>query len=144
MKPETQETPAKAPSKIVTKIARTKFVISARRIKKKDEIVSAAPKIRRRENCANTFGPNEIPSASPVKTAPKRIPYAASPAFRSPTKVLANPITAPAAKNAPSIPKINPRIIFEPLTYLYPSNSERPIFSLTADVFVEFFGISRS
>ena len=74
MKPVTQEIPAKAPKSIVMKMARTKFVIKDKRIKNEEETVSAAPNILLRENCANTFGPSEIPSAKPVKTAPNRIP----------------------------------------------------------------------
>ena len=105
--------------------------MSASKTKKNEEIVSAAPNNLRLENCENTFGPTEIPSANPVNTEPKSTPYAASPACRSPTKVLAKPITAPAAKKAPSIPKISPRIIFEPLTNLNPSNNDFPIFSFT-------------
>ena len=124
--------PANAPSKTVIKIARTRFVISDKRIRKEDEIVRVAPKILLRENWAKTFGPSQIPSAKPVNTAPNKIPYAASPAFKSPTKVRAKPITAPAAKKAPSIPKIRPRIIFEPLTNLNPSNKAFPIFSFVA------------
>ena len=112
------------------------------KIKNDDEIVKVAPKILLRENCAKTFGPSQIPSANPVNTAPNKIPYAASPAFRSPTNVRAKPITAPAAKNAPSIPKIRPLIIFEPLTNLNPSNKAFPIFSFAAALPAGPFGIS--
>jgi hypothetical protein len=96
--PVTQEIPANAPSKITIKIARTRFRTSERRIKKKLEITRDAPNNLLLENCANTFGPKEIPSAKPVNTAPNKTPYAASPACRSPTNVRAKPITAPAAK----------------------------------------------
>ena len=68
-----------------------------------------------------------MPSANPKNTAANKIPYAASPACKSSTKVLAKPITAPAAKNAPSIPTIRPRIILDPLINEKPSQSEWPI-----------------
>ena len=74
MNPVTHETPAKAPRKIVRIIARTKFVTTASRIKKADEIVSAAPNKRLRQNCENIFGPTEIPRASPVNTEANRTP----------------------------------------------------------------------
>jgi len=74
VKPVTQETPAKAPRKMVTMIARTRFEMSARRMRKVDEMVSAAPNKRLRENCEKIFGPSEIPSARPVNTEPKRTP----------------------------------------------------------------------
>jgi hypothetical protein len=50
VKPVTQEMPANAPSKTVMKIARTRFVMRDKRIRKEDEIVKVAPKILLREN----------------------------------------------------------------------------------------------
>ena len=42
--------------------------------KKAEEIVKEIPKILLLENCPKILGPSQIPSASPVKTATKRIP----------------------------------------------------------------------
>ena len=120
VKPVTQQIPLKAPRIMTINIASTRFVISARRIRKKPETAKAAPNNLRRENCANTFGPNAIPKARPVNTAPKSTPYAASPPPKSPTKVRARPMTAPAAKNAPTIPTIRPRMIFDEATAFHP------------------------
>ena len=122
--PLTHETPAKRPITTTTKIAKTKFCKSESTINIEPATVSEAPKSRRRENCEKTFGPSAIPPASPVNTAPNKIPYAASPAFKSPTNVLAKPITAPAARNAPIIPMISPRISFVLKMNLAPSSNE--------------------
>ena len=124
VKPVTQETPENAPKMTTTKIAKTKFCSSERMMSKNPALVSAAPNSRRRENWAKIFGPRAIPVARPVKTAPKRTPYAASPPARSPTNVRANPITAPAATNAPRSPTISPRTIFEDETNFPPSSRE--------------------
>ena len=120
VKPVTQVIPENAPRIMVIKIDTVKLVISERKIRKKPDVVSDAPNKRRRENWAKTLGPAAIPSARPVKTAPKRTPYAASPPPRSPTNVRAKPITAPAAENAPTIPMISPRITFDSLTDFQP------------------------
>ena len=124
--PVTQEIPAKKPKIMVIKIAKTRFKTKERVTKNSPETVSEIPNNLLLENCANSFGPNEIPSARPKKTAPNKIPYAASPACRSLTKVLAKPITAPAAKKAPSIPKIKPRITFDSLINEKPSHRDLP------------------
>ena len=120
VKPVTQVMPANAPRRMVIKIDTVKFVISERKIRKKPDVVSDAPNKRRRENCAKTLGPAAIPRASPVKTAPNRTPYAASPPPRSPTNVRASPMTAPAAENAPTIPMMRPRITLDSLTDFHP------------------------
>ena len=65
-----------------------------------------------------------MPSANPKNTAANKIPYAASPACRSSTNVLASPITAPAAKKAPNIPTMRPRIIMDSLINEKPSQRE--------------------
>jgi hypothetical protein len=124
VKPLTQEIPENIPSRIVMNIARTRFRTSDNKTKSTPEIVRETPKILLLENWANIFGPNEIPIASPKNTAANKIPYAASPACKSSTKVLAKPITAPAATKAPSIPTISPLIIFEPLINEKPSQRE--------------------
>ena len=126
VKPVTQEIPLNAPRTVTIPIAITKFGISARRTRNTPAVVSDAPNSLRRENCANIFGPNAIPIARPVNTDPKRTPYAASPPPRSPTNVRARPITAPAAANAPIIPMMSPRIIFESFTDFQPCKSEEP------------------
>ena len=118
--PVTQVIPANAPRMMVMKIETVKFGISESKIRRRPDVVSDAPKRRRRENCAKTFGPAAIPSAKPPKTAPKSTPYAASPPPRSPTKVRARPITAPAAEKAPTIPKMRPRMTFDSLTERHP------------------------
>jgi hypothetical protein len=74
VKPVTHVMPANAPRRIVIKIDTVKFVIRERKIRKKPEVVSDAPNKRRRENWEKTLGPTAIPSARPVKTAPKRTP----------------------------------------------------------------------
>ena len=56
------------------KTAKTRFGIAASATKKPPLIASDAPNKRRRENWANIFGPNAIPAASPVNTAPKSTP----------------------------------------------------------------------
>jgi len=127
VKPVTQEIPENKPSKTVINIASTRFNTKERVTRSHPEIVSDIPNNFLLENCEKTFGPKEIPSASPKNTAANKIPYAASPACKSSTKVLANPITAPAAKKAPSIPKIRPRMILEPLINEKPSQRELPI-----------------
>ena len=129
VKPVTQQIPLNAPRITTIKIEITRLAISARRIKKKPAIAREAPNKRRRENCANIFGPKPIPSARPVKTAAKSTPYAASPPPRSPTNVRASPMTAPAAENAPTMPTISPRIIFEDATAFQPCTRDFPMFS---------------
>ena len=124
--PVTHEIPAKIPRIIVIKIASTRFNINERVTNKIPEIVKDIPNKRLLENCEKTFGPNEIPSAKPRNTEPNKTPYAASPACRSSTKVLAKPITAPAAKKAPSIPNTRPLIILESLINAKPSQSDLP------------------
>ena len=74
VKPVTQLIPLKAPRIITIKIARTMFGINAKRIKKKPALARDAPNKRRRENCAKTLGPNAIPAARPVNTAPNKTP----------------------------------------------------------------------
>jgi hypothetical protein len=74
VKPVTQAIPLKAPRIATMVTERTKFEISARRTRKRPDVVRDAPNQRRRENCANIFGPNAIPIARPVKTEPKRTP----------------------------------------------------------------------
>ena len=120
VKPVTQVMPANAPRRMVIKIDTVKFVMSERKIRKKPDVVSDAPNKRRRENCAKTLGPAAIPRANPVKTAPNRTPYAASPPPRSPTNVRASPMTAPAAENAPTMPMMRPRITLDSLTDFHP------------------------
>ena len=127
VKPVTQEIPANKPSRMVIKIANTRFSTSDNVTSINPEIVSDTPNNLRLENWENILGPKEIPSAKPKNTAANKIPYAASPAFKSSTNVLAKPITAPAAKNAPSIPNIKPRIIFESFINAKPSQSDLPI-----------------
>ena len=124
--PVTQEIPAKRPRIIVIKIANTRFNINERVTNKIPEIVKDIPNSRLLENCEKTLGPKDIPIAKPRNTEPNKIPYAASPACRSSTKVLAKPITAPAAKKAPSIPNIRPLIILESLIKENPSQSDLP------------------
>ena len=120
VKPVTQVMPLKAPRKITMMTESVRFEISANNTRKKPAVEREAPNKRRRENCANIFGPNAIPMARPVKTAPKRTPYAASPPPRSPTNVRARPMTAPAAEKAPIMPMISPRIIFDCETAFQP------------------------
>ena len=120
VKPVTHVMPEKAPKMMVIKIDTVKFVISERKIRKNPDVARDAPNKRRRENWAKTLGPAAIPSARPAKTAPKRTPYAASPPPRSPTNVRANPMTAPAAEKAPTIPMIRPRITLDSLTDFQP------------------------
>ena len=120
VKPVTQVMPANAPRNIVIRIETVKFGIAASNTRKKPATANDAPNKRRRENCANTFGPTAIPSAKPEKTAPKSTPYAASPPPRSPTNVRARPITAPAAEKAPTIPMMRPRMIFDSPTVRHP------------------------
>ena len=72
--PVTHESPANAPRNTVKISARTRFETSESATKNAEETVSAAPKIRRRENWLNIFGPSAIPKASPPNTDPKRIP----------------------------------------------------------------------
>ena len=120
VKPVTHVIPANAPRMMVIKIETVKFETIERRIRRKPDVVREAPKRRRRENCAKTLGPTAIPSARPVKTAPKSTPYAASPPPRSPTNVRAKPMTPPSAENAPTIPMIRPRIMFDSLTERHP------------------------
>ena len=74
VKPVTQAMPLKAPRIVTIMTERTKLEMSARRTRKIPDVVRDAPNSLRRENCANIFGPNAIPIASPVKTAPKRTP----------------------------------------------------------------------
>jgi hypothetical protein len=74
VKPVTQEIPANAPSRTTIKIASTRFRTRESTTSKKLEIARDAPNKRRRENCAKTFGPNEIPKARPVNTAPNKTP----------------------------------------------------------------------
>ena len=124
--PVTQEIPANKPRSTVIKIANTRFNINERVTSKIPEIVKDIPNKRLLENCEKTLGPKEIPRAKPRKTEPNKIPYAASPAFKSSTNVLANPITAPAAKKAPSIPNIRPLMILESLINENPSQSDLP------------------
>ena len=121
VKPVTQVIPLNAPRITTIKTASTKLGIAASATKNPPLMASEAPNKRRRENCANIFGPNAIPDASPVNTAPNRTPYAASPPPRSPTNVRAKPMTAPAATNAPTIPTIRPRINLLPETDFQPS-----------------------
>ncbi len=126
------------------KTARTRLGIAASATKNAPLIVSDAPKSLRRENWAKTFGPSAIPNARPVKTAPNKTPYAASPPPKSPTNVRARPMTAPAATNAPTIPTIRPRIILLVETDFQPSCRD-----LRIPVSVDFFsdaprGISRN
>ena len=129
VKPVTQHIPLKAPRITTIKIEITRLAMSANKMRKKPAIASEAPNKRRRENWANIFGPKPIPSARPVKTAAKSTPYAASPPPRSPTKVRARPITAPAAENAPTMPTIRPRIIFDDATAFQPCTRDFPMFS---------------
>ena len=140
--PVTQQIPLKAPRIMTIKIDRTRLVISASKTRKKPEIASAAPNNLRRENCANTFGPNAIPIARPVNTAPKSTPYAASPPPRSPTNVRASPITAPAAEKAPTIPTIRPRIILDEATAFHPCIKDLPTDSSESRPIAGPFGIS--
>ena len=74
VKPVTHERPAKAPNKTTINRAKTRFVTIAKRRRKTEEMVSDAPKVRRRENCPKIFGPREIPKARPRKTAPNKTP----------------------------------------------------------------------
>ena len=90
--PVTQEIPANKPRSTVIKIANTRFNINERVTSKIPEIVKDIPNKRLLENCEKTLGPKEIPSAKPRNTEPNKTPYAASPAFKSSTNVLANPI----------------------------------------------------
>ena len=124
VKPVTQQIPLNAPSAITVKTARTRLGIAAKPTRNRPAIVRDAPNKRRRENCAKTLGPKAIPSAKPENTAPKSTPYAASPPPRSPTNVRANPITAPAATKAPTIPSTRPRMSLDPLTDFHPSRSD--------------------
>ena len=121
VKPVTQVIPLNAPRIITIKTAKTRLGIAASATRNKPDVASEAPNKRRRENCAKTLGPKAIPAARPVKTAPNKTPYAASPPPRSPTNVRARPITAPAATNAPTIPTIRPRMILLPETAFQPS-----------------------
>ena len=120
VKPVTHVIPLNAPRMMTIKIERVKFEIAASSTRNTPAVAREAPNKRRRENCANTFGPNAIPIARPVKTAPKRTPYAASPPPRSPTNVRARPMTAPAAENAPIIPIMRPRITLDCETDFHP------------------------
>ena len=129
VKPVTQLIPLNAPKIMVTMMAITKLLISAKATRKKPAIAKEAPNKRLRENCESTRGPNAMPVAKPVKTEPKSTPYAASPPPRSLTKVLAKPITAPAAMNAPTMPTTRPRIIFDLLTKRQPSRSDLAMLS---------------
>ena len=72
--PVTQEMPENKPSKTVIKIARTRFNTKERITSNNPEIVNEIPNNLLLENCANTFGPNEMPSASPKNTAANKIP----------------------------------------------------------------------
>ena len=72
--PVTQEMPENKPSKTVIKIARTRFNTKERITSSNPEIVNEIPNNLLLENCANTFGPNEIPSANPKNTAANKIP----------------------------------------------------------------------
>jgi hypothetical protein len=74
VKPVTQAIPLKAPRMVTMMTDRTKLEMSASRTRKIPDVVRDAPNNLRRENCANIFGPNAIPIARPVKTAPKRTP----------------------------------------------------------------------
>ena len=74
VKPVTQVIPLNAPKITTIKTAKTRLGIRASATKKQPLIAREAPNKRLRENCANTFGPNAIPPARPVKTAPKRTP----------------------------------------------------------------------
>jgi len=129
VKPVTQLIPLNAPRITVTITAITKLLIRASATKKNPAIAREAPNNLRRENCESTRGPKPIPAANPVNTEPKSTPYAASPPPRSLTNVLAKPITAPAAINAPTIPTISPRTIFDWLTKRQPSSNDFAIFS---------------
>ena len=66
--------PENKPSKTVIKIARTRFNTKERITSNNPEIVNEIPNHLLLENCANTFGPNEMPSASPKNTAANKIP----------------------------------------------------------------------
>ena len=57
--------PENKPSKTVIKIASTRFKTKERITSNNPEIVNEIPNNLLLENCANTLGPNEIPSASP-------------------------------------------------------------------------------
>ena len=144
MKPVTQVIPLKVPRMITVKTAITRLGIRASKTRKKPAVVRDAPNKRRRENCANIFGPNAIPIARPVKTAPNKTPYAASPPPRSPTNVRASPITAPAAKKAPIIPTTRPRTILVWLTAFQPSCRDFKTPSSFAFLAAAPFGISLS
>jgi len=129
VKPVTQLIPLNAPRITVTMTAITKLLINASKTRKNPAIAKDAPNKRRRENCESTRGPNAIPAANPVNTEPKSTPYAASPPPRSLTNVRAKPITAPAAINAPTMPTISPRTIFDWLTKRQPSSNDFAILS---------------
>ena len=142
VKPVTHVMPLNAPKMITIKTARTRLGIAARATRNAPLIVRDAPKSLLRENCAKTLGPSAIPAANPVKTAPKRTPYAASPPPRSPTNVLANPMTAPAATNAPTIPTMRPRMSLLPETAFQPSWRDLRIEVSAACFAAAPFGIS--
>ncbi|CAB4643720.1 unannotated protein [freshwater metagenome] len=144
VKPVTQVIPANAPRMMVIKIETVKFGMRDKKIRKIPDVVREAPNKRRRENWAKTLGPIAIPSARPVKTAPKRTPYAASPPPKSPTNVRASPMTAPAAENAPTIPMIRPRMTFDSLTERHPFTRAAMIDSSLFLSFFELLGISLS
>ena len=74
VKPVTQAIPLKAPRMATIRMESVRLEIAARRTRKTPDVVRDAPNKRRRENCANTLGPNAIPIARPVKTEPKRTP----------------------------------------------------------------------
>jgi hypothetical protein len=142
VKPVTHETPEKIPRTTTTNRARTRFCSKERTTKRNPATHNAAPKSRRLENCEKIFGPRAIPIARPVKTALKRIPYAASPPARSPTNVRASPITAPAAIKAPRRPNIKPLITLEDDKNFPPSSSEAKIEVERSPLFRCSFGIS--
>ena len=74
MKPVTQQIPLNAPRMITTNTAITKLGIAAKITNSAPATTREAPNNLRRENCAKIFGPNAIPAARPVKTAPNKTP----------------------------------------------------------------------